>query len=173
MCITGSMLEANFQVDPEKGHIWHHPEKDRRGQKRKRAGYIKSGSRSDGGGYRIITVRGRMVRAHHLIWCWVHGEWSSSEIDHINGDRDDNRIKNLRLATVSQNRNNRPILRSNTSGYKWVSWSKQRKKWLAEVWYQPGKKHVSFHTTAKEAYEKACSVALRFHGAFFNPGKKT
>lgn len=175
--ITGSTLEANFQVDPEKGLIWHNPEKDRRGQRRERAGHIKPGLINRGGGYRIVTIRvndgiRKTIRAHHLIWCWVHGEWPSGEIDHINGDRDDNRIENLRLATVSQNRSNKRISSNNTSGYKWVSWQtgNLKKPWRAEVWHQ-GKRHLSYHITAEEAYAEACKVASKLHGKFFNPGR--
>ncbi len=172
--ITGSMLEANFQIDPEKGLIWHNPEKDRRGQRHEHAGYIKPGSRSTGGGYRILNIvvngKEKRIRAHHVVWCWVHGEWPVGEIDHINGDRDDNRITNLRLASVSQNRSNKIIACNNTSGYKWVSWHKASKQWRAEVWHQ-GKRHLSYHSTAKVAYERACDVASKLHGSFFNPGR--
>jgi hypothetical protein len=177
MCgnITGSVLENNFQVDPEAGLIWHNPEKDCRGQKRAQAGYIKPGSASTGGGYRLLNIRiaGKLkkLRAHHVIWCWVHGEWPSGEIDHINGDRDDNRIANLRLATVAQNRTNKTISSNNTSGYKWVSWHKASKQWRAEVWHR-GKRYFSYHPTAEVAYEHACDVASKLHGSFYNSGFK-
>ena len=48
----------------------------------------------------------RRFAAHRLAWALVHGEWPKSEIDHINGERTDNRIENLRVVTTSENRQN-------------------------------------------------------------------
>jgi hypothetical protein len=54
-------------------------------------------------GYVVINVDGRSCRAHQLAWLYVRGEWPSGVIDHINRDRSDNRIANLRLATRGEN----------------------------------------------------------------------
>lgn len=54
-------------------------------------------------------------------------------VDHINGDTSDNRRRNLRLATNSQNQANRKKLPTNTSGYRGVTWNKQSGKWQAQI----------------------------------------
>lgn len=57
-------------------------------------------------GRRVISVDGKAYRAHRLAWFYVHGSMPELEIDHKNGKTDDNRLKNLRLATGAQNKQN-------------------------------------------------------------------
>lgn len=64
------------------------------------AGYINSN------GYRVIRLDGVRYRAHRLAWFFVHGVWPSENVDHINGDRADNRIANLRDITQAENLQN-------------------------------------------------------------------
>lgn len=83
-------------------------------------------------GYRHITWIGKVHKAHRLIFMLHHG-FLPPEVDHINGDRQDNRLENLRPATRSQNQCNRGALASNTSGYPGVSWHKKSQSWLVRV----------------------------------------
>ena len=83
-------------------------------------------------GYRHITWMGKVHKAHRLIFMLHHG-YLPPEVDHINGDRQDNRIDNLRAANRSENQCNRPALASNTSGYPGVSWHKKSKAWCVRV----------------------------------------
>lgn len=62
---------------------------------------------SNGHGHIRMTVDCRQYVAHRLAWFYVHGKWPSAFLDHINGDRSDNRISNLRECTDSQNQENR------------------------------------------------------------------
>jgi len=83
-------------------------------------------------GYRHITWRGKIHKSHRLIFM-LHYGYLPPEVDHINGDRADNRIENLRPATRSENQCNRPALASNTSGYPGVSWNKKSNAWIVRV----------------------------------------
>lgn len=83
-------------------------------------------------GYRHITWMGKVHKAHRLIFMLHHG-YFPPEVDHINGDRQDNRIENLRSANRSENQCNRHVLANNTSGYPGVSWHKKSKAWVVRV----------------------------------------
>lgn len=67
-------------------------------------------------GYRRIKIDGKLYTGHRLAWAWVHGEEPPAEIDHINQDKSDNRIENLRDGANSVNFVNRPIRPDNTTG---------------------------------------------------------
>ena len=66
-------------------------------------------------GYRCISIDGRLYKAHRLAWLYVHGEWPTADIDHINGSRDDNRIANLRSVTRAINQQNLRASRGDTN----------------------------------------------------------
>jgi hypothetical protein len=117
-------------------------------------------------GYRQIWFRGRQELEHRVAWFLHYGEWPSEFIDHINGVKNDNRISNLRLATPSQNLQNRGRPKNNTSGRKGVSWIKFYSKWQATI--RVGKKNIylgrfSCIEKAADAYNAA---ALKYHGEF-------
>lgn len=117
-------------------------------------------------GYRGFRIKGKQYRAHRLAWLLAHGELPSSEIDHINGDRKDNRLCNLRLATRQQQQFNRKTPKNNTSGAKGVCWDRIAKKWRALI-TRNGRNHFLGHFVqiedAKAAYENA---AARLFGEF-------
>jgi HNH endonuclease len=48
-------------------------------------------------GYRYVEIDGELYRADRVAWLYVTGEWPEGEVEHINGDRGDNRWENLRL----------------------------------------------------------------------------
>ena len=73
-------------------------------------------SHVDAHGYRTGALFSRYYKAHRVVWKMVHGVDPSGEIDHINGDRADNRISNLRDVSQSGNQRNAGLRQDNKSG---------------------------------------------------------
>lgn len=102
-------------------------------------------------GYLIIDVDIKPYRAHRLAWLYMYGAWPTDQLDHRNGTRDDNRISNLRDATNKENHENFALSRGNTSGYRGVSWDKNRQKFMAKVMHHGKTINVGRFDTADEA----------------------
>lgn len=87
----------------------------------------------DKNGYPASMINRKHVYAHRVIWAMVHGEWPTSSIDHINGQRDDNRIDNLRCVTHAENCKNKARRVDNTSGRTGVRLESRTGKWEARI----------------------------------------
>jgi hypothetical protein len=94
-------------------------------------------------GYRHVTWQGKVHKVHRLIFLLEHG-YVPEEIDHINGNRADNRIENLRSVTRSQNQYNKRQQR-NASGYRGVTWHKKTGKWLVRVGLNNKNKSLGYY----------------------------
>jgi hypothetical protein len=118
-------------------------------------------------GYVVVNFGGRQVKAHRLIWEMHNGAIPKGmHIDHINGVKNDNRISNLRLATMSQNLCNRTKTKLNVSGFKGVSWSNDVGRWRASIVHQKKCSFLGHFDTAEEAFEAYCTAAIRIHGQY-------
>ncbi len=116
-------------------------------------------------GYRHITWNSKVQKAHRLIFMLHHG-YMPAEIDHINGDRSDNRIENLRPATRSENQCNRGAISSNTSGYPGVSWHKKSKAWVVRL-MKNGKSHaIGYFKDLELAGLVSAEARSLYHGNF-------
>ena len=115
-------------------------------------------------GYLTGKLSGKRYYAHRIIWVLVTGN-QPEEVDHINGNKTDNRIENLRSVTRTQNMRNRPISKNNTSGVVGVSWSKSDKKWSAHIRINGRQIHIGrfCRKDAAIAARKAKEEALKFH----------
>lgn len=122
--VTQAELKELLTYDPDTGiFIWRNP---RRGVYKKEAGSI-----SLHGYVEVGLVRGRYV-AHRLAWLYVYGVWPK-QLDHINHNRLDNRIINLRDVPHIDNCRNQKKHKNNTSGFTGVSFHSGSGKWRAHI----------------------------------------
>lgn len=121
-------------------------------------------------GYIHIVIDGKKYRAHRLAWMFVYGKIPESDIDHINGVKDNNRIKNLREATKSENHHNSKLAKNNISGVKGVCWNKARSKWQAQIKINRKSKYLGLFEDINEADIAVKEARLKFHKQFANNG---
>lgn len=126
----------------------------------------KAGSlRNDG--YVGIFIKGTYYFAHRIIWEMFNGEIPVGlVIDHIDGNRSNNMVENLRICTFQQNHFNRGKQSNNKSGFKGVSWHKQKQKWVAQIKLDGRNKFLGFFTDPVKAYEKYCEIAIERYGEY-------
>jgi hypothetical protein len=117
-------------------------------------------------GYLAVNCVGLRVQAHVAAWVLHYGEWPSGEVDHINGVRNDNRIKNLRLATHTQNAQNQKKKKNNTSGWKGVFLHRSSGLWNARIRINGKEKSLGYFRDVREAAEEYMFAALEHHGEF-------
>jgi hypothetical protein len=115
-------------------------------------------------GYKRGKVNEVCVRAHRVIWAYVHGYWPEN-VDHINGVRTDNRLENLREVTVRENAQNMKRYANNKSGHTGVIWMKQNGQWRATIKVLGRNKHLGFFASIDEAIaaRKSAEARLGFH----------
>ena len=117
-------------------------------------------------GARTIRIDRTSYLAHRLAWFHYYGQWPKDQIDHINCNRSDNRIVNLRESSQLENRHNIRKNSNNTSGYKGVSWHADTAKWRARITYMHKEYHLGLFDTAEEAHAAYCRAAILFYGEF-------
>lgn len=129
--------------------------------------------KAPGKGYKDVYAFGTSFREHRLIWILHYGDIPPEcEIDHINGNRADNRIENLRLATRAQNQANAKLRKDNTSGYKGVSFHKKHGKWSANISVNGKVVWLGVYDTPEEAHGRYLQEAERLRG-IYNPHSLT
>ena len=120
-------------------------------------------------GYNRITIEKEHYCAHRLIWAYHNGKIPEGMVvDHINGVRNDDRIENLRLATLSQNQQNRKFSRTELG--KGVSYEKARNKYRAQIMINQKSTLLGRFSTSEEAHEAYCEAAALLFGDFANGG---
>lgn len=115
-------------------------------------------------GYRVIAIDGKQYQASRIAWVFMYGSVDGECIDHINGDRADNRIANLRTATRSQNNQNIRTARSKT-GTGFLGVTRSRGKFAAQLLIDGHNKHVGYFDTPEKAHA-AYLTAKRTHHEF-------
>ena len=146
--ITQDELKQLMEYNPETGNlIW----KVSRGKSK----VGKVAGRTTAEGYIQIGIYGNQYQAHRLVWLYVYGEFPEYAIDHIDGDKANNTISNLRICprNMKDNGQNRKTHKNNTSGYPGVHFVKQQQNYRASI-MADGKKYIlGRFNTAELAYE--------------------
>lgn len=122
-------------------------------------------------GYYAFSLFGKKCFAHRLAWLLHYGEWPSQPIDHINGIKTDNSIRNLRLCSLSQNQFNKPTQKNNTTGVKGVYWNKRDKRYVASVQFNGKKYSAGHHKDIDSAKEAVMKLREKLAGEFTNHGE--
>jgi hypothetical protein len=156
MTLTAERLRELLEYDPETGEFRWLRHRARGARAGSPAGYINAV------GYRVIMLSQRAYHAHRLAWLYMAGEWPRGDLDHINGDRADNRRSNLRLADRTQNNANARRRSDNTSGHKGVSRHGQCNRWQARIRVRGRTIYLGLHKT-QEAAAAAYDAAAREH----------
>ena len=117
-------------------------------------------------GYIEMQLLGKRYLAHRLAWIYVHG-YTPELIDHIDGNRLNNKISNLREATYAENAYNSKLRSDNKSGVRCVSWDKKRQSWEVRVKINGKLKHFGNYKDLDEAAKVADKIRKEHHNIFY------
>lgn len=156
--ITQKELKKLLHYDPETGvFTWLCDRSDK-----VKAGDIAGGSNLSNG-YKRLCVNYKIYLQHRLAFLYMEGEMPKNLVDHINGNRSDNRWCNLRHADNFGNAQNSAIRRDNTSGHAGIWKPKNRNKWVVQI----RNKHVGYCNSFEEAKKMYQQHAVKQYGEFY------
>jgi hypothetical protein len=119
-------------------------------------------------GYRVIKYKSKQYKEHQLVWIYFYGS-PAKLTDHINHDRADNHIENLREVSFQENARNATLNIKNTSGIAGVHWHKSNKRWSVWVYVNRKYKHIGTYRDLHEAVS-ARLFANSYYGFHENHG---
>lgn len=116
-------------------------------------------------GYCHISIDNKHYLAHRLVWLYIYGHFPNNLIDHINHNKSDNRLCNLREVTKSENERNATRSKANKSGVTGVSWQKRDKRWQAYIHAEGKEIHLGNFKCFQEAVSarKQAEAKYGFH----------
>lgn len=109
----------------------------------------------------------RYVYGHRLVWAVENGRWPKDQLDHVDGDRGNNLISNLREASSADNAQNRAKRADCSSSYIGVSWSKRWGCWKANIQVGKAKIYLGSFKNEGEAFAAYAAAKRVYHQ--FNP----
>lgn len=159
LTLTIERLRHRFNYDPETGVFTRRSPSDRRFHDGQVVGHA-----SDNG-YIHFSIDNKKYGAHRLAWFYVHGEWPTGDIDHINGDRADNRIANLRDVSRSVNLQNQraPKSHNKSTGILGAHLHTQTGRFTSRIRVNGQNKHLGCFATAEQAHVAYVAAKRELH----------
>lgn len=158
-CVSIDVLHSLFLLNTTTGIITRKIAKGNR-----KAGSV-VGTKSAPFGHLAVEINKKSFLLHRVVWALYYGEWPSMDIDHINRVPDDNRISNLRLATVSQNIANSKVYKSNRLGVRGVRKVREN-RYMARIRVMGNGMYLGTFETISEASAAYESAARKYFGEF-------
>lgn len=158
-----NILKGLFTVDYESGTLIRRVS-TYRAQKEAVAGYKANN------GYLAVSVVGVRALVHRVIWAIHYDAWPEGDIDHIDNDKTNNRIPNLRMATKSQNSMNTRIRKDSTTGIKGVCYNSANSNYRVRLIKDNTPVEVGSFLTIQAAAEAVKLARKKIHGDFCNHG---
>ncbi len=156
---------ALFRYDDRTGKLFW-----RVNRRRIKAG-DEAGSIASSHGYRVVNLKQRTYLQHRIVWLLYYGEWPSGLIDHINLDKLDNRVTNLRVVNYSQsNANRKTSKRKGIGSLKGASFLRSKKIWRSSIKINGKTKNLGNYRTELEAHLVFCAAVKLRHGPFARTG---
>jgi hypothetical protein len=122
----------------------------------------------DSKGYIVLKLNNLIYKMHRIIWVYHYDTIPSNlQIDHIDGDKANNTIENLRLATNSQNNfNNKSAFRNSKSNILGVCWSKAKRKWVSQIRKNNKTIHLGVFANQEDAIVARKAAELQYFAEF-------
>jgi len=127
-----------------------------------------AGSKDPDGGLKVGVLK-KTYKVHRIIWALHYGYWPK-QVDHIDGNRSNNKLENLRDVDQQENCRNRAISSINTSGTVGVYWHTKHKQWQSRIRVNGKLLHLGYFKTISDAVE-ARKCAEKEHGFHPNHGR--
>ena len=169
LLITQELLKERLHYDKDTGiFTWldikvnGNSARNKRAGSIDRAGYVKIGF--------SVNSKFYLFQAHRLAWLYEYGEFPSENLDHLNHNKADNSIINLRIATHRENLRNQSMSSNNTTGYTGVSFNKRADKYEAYVTVSYKMTHLGYFKNIEDA-AKAAQEARAHYGFHVNHGQ--
>ena len=144
--ITQEELKKDLSYNPDTGVFTWLKSKGRTTYKGKEAGWTQKNAKGNQT-YRSIEINGKCYKAHRLAFLYMTGSMPNHSVDHIDGDGLNNKWRNLRDVSQSENQKNRPLQSNNKSGVIGVNFDKSKGKWVAAI---------GFNNKSKKLKESRC-----------------
>lgn len=168
--LTQERLRAVLNYDPDSGLFRWRVSRGRSAKTGQVANHLADG-------YIRITIDGSRYLAHRLAWFVVFGAWPIELLDHKNGDRSDNRLCNLRLATRTENSRNASLSASNRCGFKGVHHrptvtyrdgrtAPRASPFCAVIRFDGRQRTLGYFKTPEDAHAAYVAAAQRHFGEF-------